>query len=319
MFGERPIFWCNDLESSNWNNHFDSWMFRKTRKVWHPRGCVCLMIANKLHTIQRPKWWWKMRGFALSWLEKWQPGVQERQWGRWQYRYAVWGGAAWSFLGCGKPVEPRSKTERLPLGWHYRRPLEEVCCSQRPSGETSGEGDTQNSCRVHFGCPQGVWSPVVPGEGLHNDQKPRFVQRRIVNEGSAWPPAWSYSLNGGFNGDDCHGRIRKESPQTNPKNKDKIKNICMQIAAKEKQVEVLVMPISTDRRSATIFFMWRISQHHFWQPESSNTCQRGWYKGCQKTTPWVVRQHSKGEVLDRIYSSPTRVSETLLRPSKLYN
>ena len=43
----------------------------------------------------------------------------------------------------------------------------------------------QNNGRIHFGCPQGVWFPVGPGEGLHNDQRPRFVQRRIVNEGSA--------------------------------------------------------------------------------------------------------------------------------------
>ena len=33
--------------------------------------------------------------------------------------------------------------------------------------------------------PQGVWPPVVQGEGLHNDQRPQFVQRHIANEGSA--------------------------------------------------------------------------------------------------------------------------------------
>ena len=37
------------------------------------------------------------------------------------------------------------------------------------AGKPRGEGDAQNSCRVHCGCPQGVWTPVVPGEGLHND------------------------------------------------------------------------------------------------------------------------------------------------------
>ena len=52
-------------------------------------------------------------------------------------------------------------------------------------GNTSGEGDTQNNGRLHFGCPQGAWFPVGPGEGLHNDQRPRFVQTRIVNESGA--------------------------------------------------------------------------------------------------------------------------------------
>ena len=60
-----------------------------------------------------------------------------------------------------------------------------------PSGQAekpSGGGDTLNSGRRHLGCPPGVWSPVGPGEGLRNDQKLRFVQRRVVNGGNAWPP-----------------------------------------------------------------------------------------------------------------------------------
>ena len=62
--------------------------------------------------------------------------IVRREGGRRPHRCAVWGWAAWSFLGCGEPVEPRSKTEQQPLGWHYRHHLEEVCCSQRPSGDT---------------------------------------------------------------------------------------------------------------------------------------------------------------------------------------
>ena len=69
------------------------------------------------------------------------------------------------FLGCGEPVVRQSSSHSNDITDVFKRKF------VVPSGrETSGEG-------FQFG----------QGEGLHNDERPRFVQRRIVNEGSEPP------------------------------------------------------------------------------------------------------------------------------------
>lgn len=77
-----------------------------------------------------------------------------------------------------------------------------------------------------------------------------------------------------------------------------------------------------------IFFMWRISQHHCWQLESRNTCQRGWYKGCQKKLLgwpgstvrgkcWIEHIHHQRVFQKRFRSLENNYNHNLLYKSSL--